>query len=312
VSSFIDPQELVSSILPFISSTFFTTQLQSTVEGLGSAGYASTLNGGMFTLTPTTPANIDMRVATNTIVKINNDNADDFLDTQEYYPFNTVSLKTSFTLNFQQVNLWRAPNLFYGLLFHTNGFVYVHINGTATTNLGLYDSNDTYMIQLTPDNVRYYVNNSLVDSLGSAPVSAPYRLQINLTKLNDTIINLAYAGTTSPNIAANSALYFNTPLPLSLNDEIVSTTIAFQTAGFISSANLLSTVGGLGSIGYLSTQISSFLTFSTGFITASTLGLYDSGNNNVLNNVYVKKTYLYFNDYIVGGATQLQPQIFDF
>ncbi len=97
-----------------------------------------------------------------------------------------------------------------------------------------------------------------------------------------------------------------------IGNEIISTTIAFQTAGFISSPNLLSTVDGLGSAGYLSTQISSFLTLSTGFITTSTLGFYDSMNNNLLNNVYVKNTYLYFNDYVVGGATQLQPQIFNF
>ncbi len=41
VSSFIDPQELASSVLQFISSTYFTTQLNSTVTGLGSIGYIS-------------------------------------------------------------------------------------------------------------------------------------------------------------------------------------------------------------------------------------------------------------------------------
>ena len=44
VSSFIDPTELASSILPFISSTYFTTSLTSTIDGLGSAGYVSTLS----------------------------------------------------------------------------------------------------------------------------------------------------------------------------------------------------------------------------------------------------------------------------
>jgi hypothetical protein len=41
ISSFIDPQELASSVLQFISATYFTTSLTSTVEGLGSAGYIS-------------------------------------------------------------------------------------------------------------------------------------------------------------------------------------------------------------------------------------------------------------------------------
>jgi len=42
ISSFIDPSELASSVLQFISSTYFTNQLNSTVGGLGSAGYVST------------------------------------------------------------------------------------------------------------------------------------------------------------------------------------------------------------------------------------------------------------------------------
>jgi hypothetical protein len=41
ISSFIDPQELASSVLQFISSTYFTSQLTSTVTGLGSSGYVS-------------------------------------------------------------------------------------------------------------------------------------------------------------------------------------------------------------------------------------------------------------------------------
>jgi len=43
VSSFIDPNELASSILPFISATFFATSLASTVVGLGTSGYVSSL-----------------------------------------------------------------------------------------------------------------------------------------------------------------------------------------------------------------------------------------------------------------------------
>ena len=41
VSSFIDPVELASSILPFISATYFATSLASTVTGLGTSGYVS-------------------------------------------------------------------------------------------------------------------------------------------------------------------------------------------------------------------------------------------------------------------------------
>jgi hypothetical protein len=35
-------------------------------------------------------------------------------------------------------------------------------------------------------------------------------------------------------------------------------------------------------------------------------------NSNRANSVYVRNTFFYFNDYIVGGATQLQPQVFTF
>jgi hypothetical protein len=62
----------------------------------------------------------------------------------------------------------------------------------------------------------------------------------------------------------------------------------------------------------LSTQISSFLTLSTGLLTTSSITFYDSRNFNSANSVYVQSTFLYFNNYIVAGATQLQPQIFNF
>jgi hypothetical protein len=54
------------------------------------------------------------------------------------------------------------------------------------------------------------------------------------------------------------------------------------------------------------------LTLSTGIITTSTLTMFDSLNFNSANIVYVKSTFLYFNNYIVGGSTQLQPQFFTF
>jgi hypothetical protein len=77
-------------------------------------------------------------------------------------------------------------------------------------------------------------------------------------------------------------------------------------------SQLTSTVAGLGTIGYRSTLLSSFLTLSTGLLTTSTLTMFDSLNYNSANNVYVKSTFLYFNNYIVAGTTQLQPQIFTF
>ena len=76
--------------------------------------------------------------------------------------------------------------------------------------------------------------------------------------------------------------------------------------------NLQSTVQGLGSAGYLSSVTSSFLTVSTGNLTTSTLTFLDELNSNTANVVYVQSTFLYFNTTIIGGATQLQPQLFSF
>jgi hypothetical protein len=105
---------------------------------------------------------------------------------------------------------------------------------------------------------------------------------------------------------------------------LVSTATLNQ-PGFVSTPNLLelvstsflttrlnSTVNSLAPLGFQSTFRSTFLTLSTGLITTSTLVFLDSRNANAPNQVYVRSTFLYFNDYIIGGATQLQPQIFTF
>jgi hypothetical protein len=107
--------------------------------------------------------------------------------------------------------------------------------------------------------------------------------------------------------------------------QLVSTTLGLQTAGFLSSPNLLnlvstaylstvlySTITNLGSFGYMSSVVSSFLTLSTGTQTTSTTQYIDTLNTNSTYNIYVRSTFLYFNNYIVAGVTQLQPQIFNF
>ena len=107
--------------------------------------------------------------------------------------------------------------------------------------------------------------------------------------------------------------------------QLVSTTLGLQTAGFLSSPNLLnlvsttylstvlySTITNLGSFGYMSSVVSSFLTLSTGTQTTSTTRYIDTLNTNSTYNIYVRSTFLYFNNYIVAGVTQLQPQIFNF
>jgi hypothetical protein len=83
------------------------------------------------------------------------------------------------------------------------------------------------------------------------------------------------------------------------------------TAGFISSPNLLSTVGGLGNI-YISTTRSTFFTLSTGFLTASSINLLDPLNFNSTNTLRTQSTLLYFNTLVIGGARVAQEQLFTF
>jgi hypothetical protein len=88
--------------------------------------------------------------------------------------------------------------------------------------------------------------------------------------------------------------------------------VGLGTLGYVSTSWLNSTVTGLGSAGYRSTILSSFITLSTASLTTSSITFFDSLNANTANLVYVRSTFMFFNNYIIGGATQLQPQIFTF
>jgi hypothetical protein len=320
ISSFIDPSELASSVLSFISLGYFTTQLTSTTIGLGSlqyissaqllstvgglqgslvsttdglqlslfsttgglqtslvsttgglqgslvsttgglqaslfsttsglgtAGYVSSLTG-MFTLTADTPANITFNPPLNTIEKIGNNNANDYVRSQERYPFCAVSFQPLFPVyDFQNVRLSRGTNLNYGISFEPSG-VWASLNSSNTTQIGSFNPSniDIYTLQLNPDNVMYYVNNSQVYTIGgpSNPVTGQYGLEFNLIKTGDILSNVSFAGTTSPNTAANSRLFFNTPTTLATNNYIQSALVS-TTAGIgtpVNSAQLSNAV----------------------------------------------------------------------
>ena len=227
ISSFIDPQELASSVIGFISTAYLTSQLTSTVAGLGTYGYVSTLS------------------------------------------------LVSTTLGLQMSGYLSTPTL-----------------TSTTAGLGTFG----YISSLSL--------NSTVQGLGSVNY-------VSTLSLVSTTLGLQISG------------YLSTPT-------LTSTTAGLGTLGYISSLSLNSTVQGLGSVnyvstlslvsttqglqrtGYLSTYISSFLTLSTGLITTSSITLYDSRNFNSANLVYAQSTFLYFNNYIVAGTRQLQPQTFIF
>ena len=73
-----------------------------------------------------------------------------------------------------------------------------------------------------------------------------------------------------------------------------------------------STVIGLGTAGYLSTQISSFLTLSTGNLITSSITFNSPSSAPVGNNVFVSSSLFFFNQFVIGGTRVQQPQIFTF
>jgi hypothetical protein len=86
--------------------------------------------------------------------------------------------------------------------------------------------------------------------------------------------------------------------------------------GLVSSANLTNFISSIPanlSVAALFTSsvIASSITtrqVSTGFITMSSAIFYDALNANTANVVYTQSTFLYFNNYIIGGTRVAQPQ----
>jgi len=201
-----------------------------------------------------------------------------------------------------------------------------------------------YISSLIVDNIFFGSNSGFLD-LGDMIATSISTTQINATiiyassiqafqisgatttlNLVSTTAGLQYSYQTAgfvsaPNLIGHvSTTLLNTSLQSTViglgltyvsTPSLISTTVAFQTAGFLSTATLTSTVGGLGNV-YISTVRSTFLTLSTGYITASTLNFFDPINMNSTNTLNVKSTLLYFNTYVVGGARVAQPQLFTF
>ncbi len=191
ISSFIDPSELASSLIPFISTAYFQTQLTSTVEGLGSADYVSTL-----------------------------------------------SLRST-TRFFETAGFLSTPNLL-STVQGLGSSDYVSTLSLVSTVAGLAASGIIYRPDLASTVAglgQNYVSTaslfSTVGGLGQTYVSTPSLVSTTVGLANALLDNLGSYGYVSS---------------LSL----VSTTVALQTAGFISSPNLLSTVEGLGQT-YVST-----------------------------------------------------------
>jgi hypothetical protein len=132
-------------------------------------------------------------------------------------------------------------------------------------------------------------------------------------KLASTTQGLGTAGYISSSQLISTVAGLNTYTSSFIDaTELASSINSLGSLGYVSTFSLVSTTRGLGSSGYISSVISSFITLSTANMTTSSVTFFDAQSNNVANNVYVQSSFLYFNNYIVSGANQLQPQFITF
>jgi hypothetical protein len=282
------------NLIGHVSTTFLNTTLQSTTAGLGQI-YVSTV-----------AAAVNQSNITSTVQGLG-----------------TVGYISSFSSFSTLLGLSTSiSTLTSQYLYGTQGFISsLTVNSLFLgSNSGFLDLGDVITASLST--IQINANVIYASSVQAFHISGA-TTTLNLVS---TTAGLQYAYQTAgfisaPNLIGHvSTTLLNTTLQSTViglgltyvsTTSLISTTLALQTSGFISSANLISTVGGLGNV-YISTVRSTFLTLSTGYLTASTLNLYDPINMNSTNTLNVRSTLLYFNTYVVGGARVAQAQVFTF
>ena len=217
ISSFIDPQELASSALQFISSTYFTNQLTSTVTGLGSIGYISSAS-----LISTT-AGLERYISS-------------FIDPQELASSALQFISSTYFTN-------QLTSTVGGL--GTAGYISSASLISTTGGLERYISSFIDPQELASSVLQF--------------ISSTYLLN----QLTSTVGGLGTAGYIS-SASLTSSFISTTNF---INQSFSSFSTAFGPGGGVQSSNLLSTVTGLGSIGYISSAslTSSFIS-TTNFI----------------------------------------------
>ena len=292
-----------ANLAALVSTTFLDNKLTSTVIGLGTAGYLST-TGFNASLTSTV-------IGLGTVGYIS---SQQLLSTTYGYSQNFFTLNaTASTLKFSTA---------------TGGNAY--ISSLTIDQLTFGDGNgwaDFGAIRAAVVS-SYQVNTGIVYApiiSTSLIIGVSFLTQANLTS---TVIGLGTTGYISSAITNLGGYGFVSTANLA---NLVSTA---NLAGHISTANLAnlvstanlanlvstsylqtqlgSTVIGLGTVGYLSTQISSFLTLSTGNLITSSITFNSPNSAPVGNNVFVSSSLFFFNQFVIGGTRVQQPQIFTF
>ena len=310
-----------ANLAGLVSTTFLDNKLTSTVIGLGTAGYFST---SAFNASITSTV-----IGLGTVGYIS---SQQLLSTTYGYSQNFFTLNaTASTLKFSTA---------------TGGNAY--ISSLTIDQLTFGDGNgwaDFGAIRAAVVS-SYQVNTGIVYApiiSTSLLVGVSFLTQTNLTStviglgtvgyISSAITNLGgYGFVSTANLAnlvstANLAGHISTANLANLVSTVnlVNLVSTANLANLISTANLAnlvstsylqtqlgSTVIGLGTVGYLSTQISSFLTLSTGNLITSSITFNSPSSAPVGNNVFVSSSLFFFNQFVIGGTRVQQPQIFTF
>jgi hypothetical protein len=311
-----------ANLANLVSTTYLTTQLGSTVIGLGTAGYLSSIPSlGGFVST----ANLANLVSTS------------YLATQ--LGSTVIGLGTAGYISSSQ--------------FLSTTFSYSRAFRTLSANISTLffssaTANNAYISSLTIDQLTFGDGNGWAD-FGAIRAAVVSSYQVNTGILYAPIIStslivgvsfLTQANLTSTVIGLGTVGYLSSALTNIGGFGLVSTAnlanlvSTANLAGHISTANLAnlvstanlaslvstsylqtqlgSTTIGLGTVGYLSTQISSFLTLSTGNLITSSITFNSPSSAPVGNNVFVSSSLFFFNQFVIGGTRVQQPQIFTF
>ena len=317
------------NLLDLVSTSYLTSRLNSTVVGLGTIGYISSsqlvsttagITVNYSTFLSTTLANYSFPYSGETL----------FLNYSiSVPPYQQLGINNIIGPSFSNVTAVTGNTIdnfivgfqsdFYVQQFIPTGLWTVSLFSQASgNNLAIYTS----LFQRTPGGVE-----TLIATSSNSPFIVP------TTKVSlDLTVDVPYTTITTGNTLVLKIFANNTGSPSrdlttfyedgnyshvhttlgagNIATNTFNSTIAgLGTLGYVSTLSLVSTVTGLGTIGYKSTIISSFLTVSTGLLTTSSITFFDTINSNTL---LAKSTFLFFNNYVIGGATQLQPQMFTF
>lgn len=308
-----------------VSTSYLNTALTSTVIGLGTVGYLSSAltNIGGFGLVST--ANLANLVSTSYL---------------------NISL-TSTVIGLGTAGFISSAQLLSTTNSYSRAFRTLSAN-ISTLFFSSATGNTAYISSLTIDQLTFGDGNGWAD-FGAIRAAVVSSYQVNTGILYAPIIStsllvgvsfLTQANLTSTVIGLGTVGYLSSALTniggfgLVSTANLVNLVSTANLANLVSTANLAnlvstanlvnlvstsylqtqlgSTVIGLGTVGYLSTQISSFLTLSTGNLITSSITFNSPSSAPVGNNVFVSSSLLFFNQFVIGGTRVQQPQIFTF